>query len=281
MRNYAWLCAAALLAIGISLGCTEDGSSMHVTAAPRVAVPPPSATTPPPTYQYRHEIQTTDAATGAAMAAEFVVAVARVGDTSAVDGTFGDKQVQMPANVTIKSSGQGGETRTTAGVDESLRTEKLAPEPTPPGFGHNVRTQLISLLAEAGGFTIVERESINDILREQSFSSSEWVVPSGAASGELAAVRYIVKGALEIQSVQSRPVTPDNWADNTVTKEQMPYVFRLRMYSVRTGQIVAVGDGYAVTPTAAVESAVKGLRQAAGRYFRQTQAAAAASQPGR
>ena len=104
-------------------------------------------------------------------------------------------------------------------------------------------------------------------------------MPSGGAAGELAAVRYIVKGALEVQAVRPRPVTPDNWADTTVSKDEQPCIFRLRMYSVRTGQVVAVGEGYADTPAAAVETAVKALRRAATKFFRHVQAAQAASQP--
>jgi hypothetical protein len=81
--------------------------------------------------------------------------------------------------------------------------------------------------------------------------------------------------------VQPRTVTPNNWADNTLTPEQLPYVFRLRMYSVRTGQVVAVGDGYATSPAAAVEAAASALGSSAAKYFEQLAAAPAASQPGR
>lgn len=279
MRTYAWLFIVVLLA-GTGLPGCDDSDEMQLDAPPKVVVPPPTGHAPQPMYQYEHELKGGGAAGAAAMAAEFVIAVARVGDTSPVGSPFGDKQVQLPSDVTIKSSGQGpGETRTTAGVDESLRAEKLAPEPVPAGFGQEARTQLISLLTGAGCFTVIERESINDILREQQFSSSEWVMPSGGAAGELAAVRYIVKGALQVQQVPTRQVTPGNWTDTTISNDQQPYVFHLRMYSVRTSQVVAVGDGYAATPSAAVEAAVSALRRAAMNCFKQMSAAEATTQP--
>ncbi len=260
-------------------GCEEREAGIRMDAPPCVNVPPPSCTPPAATYHYQHDIMSAAGSSMQAMAREFVIAVARVGDTSPTGSPFGDKQVQLPNNVTVKSSGQGGgETRTVAGVDESLRSEKLAAEPTPPGFGQARTAQLTSLLTGAGCFTVIERESINDILREQEFSSSEWVRPSGGACGDLAAVRYIVKGMMEVNQATARPVTPDDWTDPG-TKEHMPYIFHLRMYSVATGQIVAAGAGYGDTPSAAIESSVGALRSAAMALYRQMHAAQASTQP--
>lgn len=276
MRKWACLKAAGLVLVVVLAGCKE--APPPVDASSRVDVPAPVNAPPAATYRHEHAVKVggADASALEAMAAEFVVAVARVGDTSVVNSPYGDKQVQLPNDVTVKSVGEGqGQVKTVAGVDESLRAEKLAGEPAPPGFDQTARTQLISMLMDARCFTVIERESINDILREQEFSASGWVGQGGADVGELAAVRYIVKGGLELNPAAPQEVTPDNWADRAPPGKAQPLIFRLRMYSARTGQVVAAGDGYADTPSAALEQAVQALRVAAVRYYRSAPAAPA------
>ena len=113
----------------------------------------------------------------------------------------------------------------------------------------------------------MERENINDIVREIKFGQSEWTAknPDALAGGELQAVKYIVAGNLEFNSeaLRNDPDTPDNWTGTVGfpedTHKKDPYIFRLRLYSTRTCVVTAVGDGYGATPSEAMTDAVQTL----------------------
>jgi len=253
--------------------------------APTVIVPPVKADAAPAggnaEYHYNHEVRYggTDSEMKKALRERYVLAIARVDDTSLVDTPFGDKQVASPVAAVIAGAEGQGETKVTAAIDESLRNEKLSAEPTPPGFSQTTRTRLISLLQKTECFTLVERESINDIVRELEFGDSRWVAraPDTAPQGKLIGVRYIVKGSLE-QNLPAKPMrtaTPNNWVGRVGfpedDRENMPLIFRLRMYSVADGVITAVGDGYGNTPSEAVDNSVRAWTRAVIRAYRRAE----------
>lgn len=272
----------AIVIMLLTIRCTPK----PVASQPRVEAPPPSAAHADPNanrqFEYKHSVQYGDLtnAMQEALRNEYVVAVARVGDTSMTGTPFGDVEVKTApilAGAVGEATG-GEEAKVKVGVDESLRQEKLRPEPTPAGFSLTRRRQIISMLQETGCFTVVERESINDIIRELQFSQSEWTNKNAPAAqqGALRGVRYILKGGLELNesALKPKPVVPDEWVGDTGFPEggtdELPFVFRLRMYSVETGIIVAVGDGYAQTRSEAVNNAVTALKTCVVRHYHRT-----------
>jgi len=276
--TYAFAAIAALAAAAAitTIGCEPEGPQ------PAVVVPPAptgvEANSPGgEQYRYDHQVRYggADSEMKQQLRRQYVLAIARVADTSLVDTPFGNKQVASPVVAVVAGAEGQGDTKVTAAIDESLRNERLAPEPAPPGFTQRTRTQLISFLQETECFTLIERESINDIVRELEFDDSRWVAktPETPAQGKLSGVKYIVKGALE-RNLAARPVgpaTPDNWVGQVGfpedDRQNMPLVFRLRMYSVSGGIIVAVGDGYGRTADEAVKNSVRALTRLVIRNY--------------
>ncbi len=273
--NSMALSAAAMASLFfVTAGCESKIEAPHVVVPPPIAVSETSNTDV--RYDYPHEVRYGGADGGMrqALREKFTIAVARIGDTSLVDTPFGDKVVASPvAAIVAKAEGQG-ETKVTAGIDDSLRNPKLRPEPTPSGFSQTTRSQLISFLQGTECFTIVERESINDIVRELKFGDSRWVAGEDAPPhGKLQSVRYIVKGSMELNyAPAAEPTTADNWVGTVGfpegSRDDLPLVFRLRMYSVESGIIVAVGDGYGSNPAEAVENSVRALVSLVVRNYR-------------
>ncbi len=271
------LLSVLVVTVAVIVGCEAP-----IGRAPRADAPPP-ANAPladaPQQYSYEHELRP-DASMAMRMAdarREYVVAVARVGDSGDVDSPFGDRKVVTRVgeiNATVTAAGET--TTVVVGVDDSLRSESIKPEPVPAGFTRRARRQIISELQKAGCFTLVERESINDIIRELEFGESRWAAKDAeTAEGALAKVRYIVKGGLEVNTgaifESLKPATPDNWVGTAgfpAEASDSPYLFRLRMYSVRTGIIVAVADGYGQGPREAIDNAVKALKSLVLRNHR-------------
>ncbi|NQU75656.1 MAG: hypothetical protein HQ546_04975 [Planctomycetes bacterium] len=274
----AVLVGLTVLSLLIGLGCHAPKSP-----PPTVVVPPPvdsSLTQPAAMHHYKHEVRIGGAGPAMLQAIrdEYVLAVARVNDTSKTGTPFGDTQVTTPVmDVAVKVVAQPGQTtHAKVGVDDSLRQEKLTAQPTPTGFGQQARARLMSYLVEARHFTVVERENINDIVREIQFGQSKWTAKGDQAlpAGELESVKYIVAGNLESnpQALVTREVTADNWADSPSFPEdqsnQKAYIFRLRMYSARTGIVAAVGIGYGDTPDEAMKTAVNALAAEAVRQYK-------------
>jgi curli biogenesis system outer membrane secretion channel CsgG len=233
-----------VLALG---ACEPKGPASR----PQVPLPAPSEQATEPQYSYEHK-SAISKADRQAIRAEYVIAVARVGDTTMIEESpFGD---QVPVNQTggqqvkVKVEAQGDTNITLKNQTE----KKLRPQPTPRGFSQAARSQIIAYLQEDRHFTVVERESINDILREIEFGDSKWTDGGEESSRGLKGVRYIIKGDLAFNA-------QGIFGSEQNTDKRLPFVFRLRMYSVQTGVINAVGEGYGMTHDEALKHALDRL----------------------
>jgi len=265
-----------LIALGLSfsIGCEPKGM-------PATTPPPPmnniddSRSSSDTQYSYKHKSLITSA-DRRKMQEIYVVAVARVGDTNLVeDSPFGNKINRGTAagvNVKVKA-----EANKKSDITVKIKQDqKLQPKPVPKGFTTAARHQIISNLQKKRCFTVVERNNINDIIREIQFGQSQWVnKDSAAAKGNLQGVHYIIKGGLEVnaQAFTPDPVAPDNWVGYVGFPESgyndLPYIFRLRMYHVETGTVVAVGDGYGKTSNESILRAVDALTTLCLRDYRE------------
>jgi hypothetical protein len=265
---------AALLAVAMLGGCQPAGPPSRVDVPPA----PPAAGAQPAQYSYDHQVRVGGAAPQVqeALRNEYVVALARVGDTGLVETPFGDLDtrnvvVQTEAKV---ATGEGTQAQGASTVVQPAVPVKLQPEPQPAGYTMRARRQVISLLQESRCFTVVERESVNDVVRELQFEQSKWVAKDSAAVvGKLSGVRYIIQGGLEANlEADTDTSSPDKWVGTVGFPEgadagNSAFVFRLRMYSVQTGVIVAAGDGYGQSDQEALRNAVTALTRAAIRHY--------------
>lgn len=261
-----------LFLLGMVSGCEPKGS---VTSG---QVPPAlKENNKASEFSYRHEVRLGGAgnALREELRKEYVVAVARVGDTSSVDTPFGDRALVVDSVQLKAKDSLGQETEIKVQTAEKVAQTRLQPEPTPPGFTATARNQLVFDLQRVGLFTVVERDSVNDVVRELKFGESKWVAKEDAVpTGNLQNVRYIIKGGLELnrEALTNKIVTSDNWVGKEGFPEKdnsdMPFVFRLRMYSVETGVIVAVGDGYGLSSREAIANSVTSLTNAIVRYHK-------------
>ena len=192
------------------------------------------------------------------LATNFVVAVARVSDTGMVNTPFGGMDAHSGVKVVAVS---GGSKRTVV-----EKAEKLQKGPS-PGFDVRARATLIEELMQRDCYTVVERDSIDDIVRDTD-SGEGGYVDSGttAEKGNLHGVRYIIKGILKLnpRAFLQGKVTPDNWARERKgfperTSDESPIICLLRLYSVRSGVIAATGRGSGVTRDDAIRDAVEAL----------------------
>lgn len=263
------------------LGCAGPTSSApHVDVTPVAAPPSSPASRQPGAALKRHSLSY--GGTGSALQRDlrkiYVVAVARTGDTGLVDTPFGDREVRVGVDGALAAGivEGGGTAKVTVGVDESLRQEKLRAEPAPTGYTLTTRAQIIASLQKSRCFTVVERESINDIVRELEFGESKWVSHNGktAARAGLRQVAFIVNGSLEINEagLEASRTTPNNWTGNEGfpedSSQREPFCYRLRMYSTETGVIVVVGEGYGRTVLRAIENAVRSLAREVIRHHK-------------
>ena len=264
-NNTPVLCFLVLLLAACALrGC-----------APRAAPPEPTVPAAAPAgtgermYVYEHTIDAGGRAGEAAlpMHEEYIVAVGRVGDNKPVDTPFGKADA-------FEIEGK----LETGGLDIGVSGELHGRAGSPPGkrgMSHRTRQRLISLLVEAGCFTVVERDEINEIVREIDFGESRYVSEERAAGiGNLYGVRYIITGAPDVATgaFENTGVGPDNWVSHVGFPEDrradFPAVFRLRMYEVESGRIWAVGEGYAWDHDEALRNAVTALKRAVRRLER-------------
>jgi len=256
------LCMSTLLLFG--LGCEPAPAPQPV-----VSVPPPGnvpADAGAKTYDYSHEIRIGGAHAEMAqrMREELIVAVGRVGDTSKVDSPFGDAQMVTPATpMAAVGSAEGDEVRVTIAIDEDIVLKRLAPEPI-RGFGEAVRLELMSELQRTRCYTVVERERINDVMRELEFGQSKYAEQTSDTPA-LKRARYEAWGRMSLNpaGLQADPVTPDNWTGKTGfpeddTKRDL-LVFSLRLVSMDTGVVAATAKGYGDTLEQAVRRAVRGV----------------------
>ena len=260
--------------IQLQTGCEPKGPSTRVTAPPLKQTDDSSEKTVTK-YSYKHKPLITQDDRNQ-MRDIYVLAVARVADTGLIDQSpFGDKEPIGNAagtDIEIKT-----EVKDDADITiTSKQEQKLKPEKTPAGFSISARNQIISNLQLKRCFTIIERESINDIMREIEFGQSKWADKNNSAAiGNLQGVHYIVKGGIEInsQALISEPVNSDNWVGHVGFpqdgRNDLPFIFRLRMYHVETGIIVAIGDGYGNTTNEAIKNAVDAMTSLCIRDYRE------------
>lgn len=229
--------------------CAGPPSNVKVPAAGQATVGPE------PEYSYEHTMADTEA-----LRRELVVAVGRVDDTKDPGTPFGAPDSSSGAIVVQAQDSQVSVTSDAASTDPTQAT--LTPQDRPAGMGVAARSQLVAELHKANVFTVLEREDIISIVRELEFAGSKWVNSDDAANqGELKGVRYIVTGSIEMNPKFSPgPATPDNW-----TETKQPVLYRLRMYSVETGEILAVATAVGANRHEAMARAV---RQLAGRASR-------------
>jgi len=239
----------------MSVGCEPKGPPLTVQ------VPPPSARPKDgPEYDFVHKIRTgVDARFLARMRQKYIVAVARVGDNKPV-GTPFVREDRITTTVTDKNG-----TAVTSTVVEG---------PGNPGISRAGREQLVSQLVRTKCFTVLERDSVNDIVRELDFGETKYVSKESRAKiGNLEGVRYIVNGGFTANAkarLAPPPVTPDNWVGHVGfpegDEERRPIICRLRMYEVKTGVVVGVADGYGKSTQEALTNAAYALAYAVRKH---------------
>lgn len=259
MRHpWRWL---ALGALALCLG----GCATWISAPqPSVRVPAASEAPATETYSYQHEVRKGKVAKAAANGKKYVVALARIADTSLVNTPFGDvvPLVEGEAstggvtqiNIQIDSA-TGGDQADAPPAGEPLKLKREAN----PWLGSTSRALLIDTLLETGAFDVLERDNINDIVREIEFGQSGYVDRDASAkAGSLKGVQYIIKGSFDLnpKAFAVEPLTPDNWLDDD---GELPLVLMLRMYNVETGSILASGRGMGATREDAIVDAVNDL----------------------
>ena len=255
-RTIILLSSGFVLAGLTVLGCVP------ATVTPDATVPSarPVATDNRP-YTYEHTVRTGEGDPGfaAPLPAKYIVAVGRVGDNKPVDTPFGSRDA-----IAIEAQADDLELKAHAG-----------PAPGKQGMSEVVREQLISLLVDSKYFEVIERDEINEIVRELDFGESKYVSKDGRAPiGNLYGARYIISGGpdVNVNAFEDRACTPDNWVEHVGFPEKgrddLPAVFRLRMYDVETGHIKAVGEGYALNHQEALRCAVTALERAVRRLER-------------
>ncbi|MBF0217781.1 MAG: hypothetical protein HQL30_12410 [Candidatus Omnitrophica bacterium] len=106
---------------------------------------------------------------------------------------------------------------------------------------------LTTALSDTGMFDLIERNEINDIIRELNFQGSEWVRSGNADKlGKIYGVDYIVTGKV-LKNSRKELIAWDN------------YTVSLRMYSVTTGEIISSSDDTAPFLRLAVTRAARSL----------------------
>jgi hypothetical protein len=266
-----------LFALTLCIGCEPHGTPLRGEAPALTS----DASASSAEYSYKHQsvIDNTDRK---ALREEFVVAVARVRDTRMPEGsTFGEttESVIAPSavvtGVEVKGQADSNAPQKIEQTVEVKQQERLKPQSTPPGMGATARQQIVEELKRMRIFTVVERENINDILRELEFDESKWVAKDDQnVAGRLKAVKYIISGTFEInfEALGKLSATPDNWSDTPSFPDRssdMPFLFTSRMYNVQTGEVVAVGTGYGKTFNQALEKSVRELSSDAIRHYKQ------------
>ena len=159
-------------------------------------------------------------------------------------------------------------------VDLELKFH-AGPAPGKQGMSEVVREQLISLLVDSRRFEVIERDEINEIVRELDFGESKYVSKDGRAPiGNLYGARYIISGGpdVNVNALEDHGYSPDDRFEHVgfpdKGRDDLPAVFRLRMYEVETGHIKAVGEGYALNHQEALRCAVTALERAVRRLER-------------
>ena len=249
MKRYAFIASTLLVLVVCLIGCQPEGPS------PSVIVPAAAseATSEQAQYHYDHGVLVNDEGLSETMRQKYIVAIARSGDDKQVDTPFGKGTVNIRTDE--------------LGVP---LTATVNPPGKPSRLSEPLRDQLLSLLVDSQMFTVIERENINAIIRELNFGESKYVnTNSQAEIGYLQGVKYIIDGApaVNAEAMRSEPVNiPDDWVGHVgfpeTGRNDLPVVFRLRMYSVETGQIVGIGEGFGRDSQEALVNSVKALTNA-------------------
>lgn len=254
MKRYIFIASTLPALTACLIGCQPEGPS------PMVSVPAAAAQTQTeqPQYNYEHKVLVEREGLAETMRQKYIVAIARSGDNKDVDTPFGKKDI-----LTVETDVNGVVVKAT-----------VSPPVKPARLSQASREQLLSLLIDSEVFTVIERENINDIIRELDFGESRYVNKNSRADiGYLHGVRYIIDGAPAINAEAMRSpsvITPDNWVGHVGFPEEsrndLPVVFRLRMYSVETGQIVGIGEGFGRDTQEALVNSVTALTNAVRAY---------------
>jgi hypothetical protein len=119
---------------------------------------------------------------------------------------------------------------------EDIEANPTDVEPCPAFTG-----ALVQALIDSGRFIVIERKEINKLLREQEFGASGRVLPRTAAKlGKVRGVELTITG--EVAAIKTK-------------KEKMQVMALLRIYDVKTAEILTSGRVEADSTHAAVEMA--------------------------
>lgn len=108
---------------------------------------------------------------------------------------------------------------------------------------------LVDKLRKSESFDVVERQDVNELVREINFQNSDWAKKDGINKlGNISGVQYIVTGKLLMNKDEHR-VSPAR------------YTLTLRIYNVSTGEVLASSTGQHDYLESAVDEAVQQLAQ--------------------
>jgi len=183
-------CPAVLVLAGLLAGCGAERTNGTSFAAPS-----PASAEPPPavrTYDYAHTvIQSANKHTNQ----HWPVALLRFTDATNIEGTpFGDAEKEAPrdkgdSDVNVEVNIDAADDSDVEDIVNRNRNERQ--------FNKRAREVLKHELVKTEAFTVVERERIEEILREVQFGESEFVDEKTAAGrGKMICVRYILEGSM-------------------------------------------------------------------------------------
>lgn len=163
------------------------------------------------------------------------VAISRFEDKTEIEGSPFNIQKDRE-----KESGDAKDINITIKADERIEEEKLSKSELLTGL-------LTDGLRRTGMFEVIERDEINELIREINFQNSKWVKKENINTlGNIFGVQYIVTGDI-LRSKAGEKIGKDY------------YALALRMYNVNTGEIVSSSVANAPYLRGAADKAVKDL----------------------